>query len=33
VADALERSLTSEGFASPEIEQAWAEEIERRLAA
>jgi hypothetical protein len=33
VADALERSLTRDGFASPEIEQAWAEEIERRLAA
>jgi putative addiction module component (TIGR02574 family) len=33
VADALEQSLTSGGFASPEIEQAWVEEIERRLAA
>jgi putative addiction module component (TIGR02574 family) len=32
VADALEQSLTSGAFASPEIEQAWAEEIERRLA-
>ena len=33
VADALEQSLTSGGFASPEIAEAWAEEIERRLAA
>lgn len=33
VADALEQSLTNEGFATPEIAAAWAEEIERRIAA
>ena len=33
VADALEQSLASGGFASPEIAEAWVEEIERRLAA
>lgn len=33
VADALEQSLSSGGFASPEIADAWAEEIARRLAA
>lgn len=33
VANALEQSLSHSGFASPEIEEAWAEEIERRLAA
>lgn len=33
VVDALEQSLSHGGFASPETEQAWAEEIERRLAA
>ena len=33
VADALEQSLSSGGFASPDIADAWAEEIERRLAA
>jgi putative addiction module component (TIGR02574 family) len=33
VADALEQSLSSGAFASPEIAEAWAEEIERRLAA
>jgi hypothetical protein len=32
VADALEHSLAGGGFASPEIEKVWAEEIERRLA-
>ncbi len=32
VADALEQSLGSEGFASPEIAAAWAAEIERRIA-
>ena len=33
MADALEQSLTSGGFVSGEIAEAWAEEIERRLAA
>jgi len=33
VADALEQSLTSGGFTSPEIAEAWVEEIERRLTA
>ncbi|HEY2837706.1 MAG TPA: addiction module protein [Pirellulales bacterium] len=33
VADALEQSLASSGFASPEVTEAWAEEVERRLAA
>ncbi|MBL9125627.1 MAG: addiction module protein [Planctomycetaceae bacterium] len=33
VADALEQSLTHEGFALPEIAAAWAAEIEQRLAA
>jgi len=33
VADALEQSLTSGGLASPDVALAWAEEIERRLAA
>ena len=32
VADALERSLTTGGFATPELAAAWAKEIERRLA-
>lgn len=32
VADALEQSLASDGFATPEIASAWAEEIERRIA-
>jgi putative addiction module component (TIGR02574 family) len=33
IADALERSLATGDFASPEIAEAWAQEIERRLAA
>jgi putative addiction module component (TIGR02574 family) len=33
VADALEQSLSSGSFATPEIAAAWAHEIERRLAA
>jgi putative addiction module component (TIGR02574 family) len=33
LADALEHSLTHEGFATPEIAAAWAAEIERRIAA
>ncbi len=33
VADALEQSLCSDTFASPEIAAAWAAEVERRLAA
>jgi len=33
VADALEQSLASGNFASPEIAAAWADEIGRRLAA
>ncbi len=33
VADALEQSLSSGSFASPDIAAAWADEIERRLAA
>lgn len=33
VADALEQSLSSGGFATPEIAAAWATEIERRIAA
>jgi putative addiction module component (TIGR02574 family) len=33
VADALEQSLASNGFATPEIAAAWADEIERRIAA
>ncbi len=33
VADALEQSLTNDGFASPEVAPAWAIEIERRIAA
>jgi Putative addiction module component len=33
VADMLEQSLTSGGFATPEIAAAWAVEIEQRLAA
>jgi putative addiction module component (TIGR02574 family) len=33
VADALEQSLASGGFASPEIAEAWVAEIERRLTA
>lgn len=33
LADTLEQSLTHDGFATPEIAAAWAEEIERRIAA
>ena len=33
VADALEQSLTKDGFSSPEVASAWAAEIERRIAA
>lgn len=33
LADALERSLSNEGFATGEIATAWAAEIERRIAA
>ncbi|HEX3998919.1 MAG TPA: addiction module protein [Pirellulales bacterium] len=33
VADALEQSLDAQGFASPELAEAWAAEIERRVAA
>ena len=33
VADKLEQSLTIDGFATPEIAAAWAEEVERRIAA
>jgi putative addiction module component (TIGR02574 family) len=33
VADMLEQSLTNGGFATPEIAAAWAEEVERRIAA
>jgi len=33
VVTALEQSLGDSGFASPEIEDAWAAEIERRLSA
>ena len=33
VADALEQSLPSSGFATPEIAAAWAAEIDRRIAA
>jgi putative addiction module component (TIGR02574 family) len=33
VADALEQSLTSGQFATPELAEAWAAEIERRIAA
>lgn len=33
VADAIAQSLTSGGFASPELAAAWATEIEQRLAA
>ena len=33
VAHALEQSLSNGGFASPEVAEAWIEEIERRLAA
>ena len=32
MADAFGQTLTSGGFASPEIADAWLEEIERRLA-
>ncbi len=31
VADKLEQSLTTDGFATPEIAAAWAEEVERRI--
>ncbi len=31
VADVLEQSLTSGGFAAPEIAEAWASEIARRI--
>lgn len=33
LADALEQRLSNGSFASPEVATAWAEEIERRLAA
>ncbi len=33
VADALERSLDNQGFASQEVATAWAAEIERRIEA
>ena len=33
VAEAIEQSIASNGFASLEIERAWAAEIERRRAA
>jgi len=33
VADALECSLTTSGFASPELAAEWSAEIDRRLAA
>jgi len=33
VADKLEQSLSADSFATPELAKAWAEEIERRLAA
>ena len=33
VADKLEQSLSSGGFATPEIAAAWATEIERRVTA
>ena len=33
VADTIERSLAPDGFASPEFGEAWAVEIERRIAA
>jgi putative addiction module component (TIGR02574 family) len=33
VADALESSLTSTGFASDEIADAWSKELNRRIAA
>jgi hypothetical protein len=33
VADVIEQSLSDGGFATPEIAAAWAEEIERRIAA
>ena len=33
VAEALEMSLSNEGFASHEIADAWAEELERRVSA
>lgn len=32
VVDELEQSLNKDGFASPEIAAAWAQEIERRVA-
>jgi len=33
VADTIERSLAPEGFAAPELGEAWAVEIDRRIAA
>lgn len=33
VADVLEQSLNNAGFASPELAEEWAAEIERRVAA
>jgi putative addiction module component (TIGR02574 family) len=33
VADYLEQSLASGGFATPEVAAAWIEEVERRIAA
>jgi hypothetical protein len=33
VADRLEQSLGSRGFASPEIATAWNEEVDRRISA
>jgi hypothetical protein len=33
VADSLERSLNTDGFATTELAKLWATEIERRLAA
>ncbi|MGC1274481.1 MAG: addiction module protein [Planctomycetaceae bacterium] len=33
VADVLERSLETDGFATPEIAAAWSKEIDRRIAA
>lgn len=33
IADALEQSLSGDGFATPELAAAWAVEIERRVEA
>ena len=33
VADCVEQQLSNEGFASPEIAEAWGQEIDRRIAA